>query len=145
MIDKLIGGIAGFGQGYGHKDYRSGGYGFQEHKEFVSHVETEGGFFDRQARYDHRMRLPANHGRPPMTHMPVCDEEDSDVEEYFEGSRSHLTTTLPHHNQQPPHRNFMPPPPVAQPHHNVSFLFWCRHLTNHIMFCYLHIILIRYL
>ncbi|CAE5963346.1 unnamed protein product [Arabidopsis arenosa] len=131
MLDKLTRGIGGFGRGYGHYR-RSGGYGFEEHKEFVTHVESEGGYFDRQARYDHRMRLPANHGRPPMAHMPVYDEEDSDsdVEEFFESSRSHYTTaTLPHHSsnqhQQPLHLNYRPPLPATtnnnyqtQLHHN---------------------------
>ncbi|ESQ28496.1 hypothetical protein EUTSA_v10019051mg [Eutrema salsugineum] len=120
MLDSLTG---GFGHGYGHNDHRrSGGYGFEERKEFVAHEESEEGYFDRQARYNRHMRLPANHGRPPMAHMPVCDEEESDVEEFFESSQSHHTTVLPHHgnkhHQQPPHMNFMPPPPMAQPHHN---------------------------
>ncbi|VVA94424.1 unnamed protein product [Arabis nemorensis] len=78
MLDKLIG-----GHGFGHKEHRSSGFGFQEHKEFASHEESQGGFFDRQNNFGH-MRLPANHGRPPMARMPVCDEEDSDsdVEDY---------------------------------------------------------------
>lgn len=125
MLDKLI---RGSEQGYGHEDYRRNGFGFEEHKEFVTHVESEGDHFDRQARYDHQVRLPANHGRPPMAHMTVWDEEDEDSDvEYFESSLSHHTNALPYHSnnhhQQPPHLNFMPPPPVVQPHHNVSFLF----------------------
>ncbi|XP_022568848.2 histidine-rich glycoprotein-like isoform X1 [Brassica napus] len=125
MLDKLIGEYGhGYGNGYGHKDHRSSGYGFEEHKKYESHMESEGGYFDRQARYDHRVRLPVNHGRPPMAHMPPCDEEDSDsdVEEFYKSSRSHHTTVLPDHGkihrQQPPHMNFMPPPPMSQPHHN---------------------------
>ncbi|KAG2321937.1 hypothetical protein Bca52824_015150 [Brassica carinata] len=117
MLDDLIAGYGhGFGNGYGHKDHRSSGYGFEEHKEYKSHMESEGGYFDRQSRYDHRVRLPANHGRPPMGHMPVFDEDDSDVEEFYKSSRSHHTAVLPHHgHQQPPHMNFMPPPPMSQP------------------------------
>ncbi|CAH2066032.1 unnamed protein product, partial [Thlaspi arvense] len=120
MLDKLIG---GYGHGYGHKDHRSSGYGFEEHKQFVTHEESEGGYFDRQAHYNHQMRLPAHHGRPPMAHMPVCDEEDSDsdVEEFYKSSHSHHSTVLPHgknhHHHQPPHMT-MPPPPMAQIHHN---------------------------
>uniref|UniRef100_A0A1J3E033 Uncharacterized protein n=1 Tax=Noccaea caerulescens TaxID=107243 RepID=A0A1J3E033_NOCCA len=119
MLDKLTG---GYGHRYGLKDQRN--YGFEEHKEFVSHVESEGGYFDRQDRYDHRMRFPANHGRPPMAHMPRWDEEDSDsdVEDFYERSQSQHTTVLPqhgkNHQQQPPHLNFMPPPLMAQPHRN---------------------------
>ncbi|XP_056847190.1 uncharacterized protein LOC108814154 isoform X1 [Raphanus sativus] len=125
MLDNLIAEYGhGYGNGYGHKDHRSRGYGFEEHKEYKSHMESEGGYFDRQARYDHRVRLPANHGRPPMAHMPLFDEDDSDVEEFYKSSRSHHTTVLPHHgknhHQQPPHMNFMPPPPMSQPHHSVS-------------------------
>ncbi|KAJ4883982.1 glycine-rich protein [Raphanus sativus] len=123
MLDNLIAEYGhGYGNGYGHKDHRSRGYGFEEHKEYKSHMESEGGYFDRQARYDHRVRLPANHGRPPMAHMPLFDEDDSDVEEFYKSSRSHHTTVLPHHgknhHQQPPHMNFMPPPPMSQPHHS---------------------------
>ncbi|CAH8358902.1 unnamed protein product [Eruca vesicaria subsp. sativa] len=115
MLDKLISDYGhGYGNGYGHKDYGSNGYGFEEHKQYASHMESQGGYFDRQARYDHSVRLPANHGRPPM---PVCDDDDSDVEEFYKSSRSHQTTMLPHH-QQPPHMNFMAPPPMSQPYHN---------------------------
>ncbi|XP_010470721.1 PREDICTED: uncharacterized protein LOC104750599 [Camelina sativa] len=101
MLDKLVGGVAEFGRG-------RGGYEYEERKEFASHVESEGGYFDRQARYDHRMRLPGNNGRPPMSHMSVCEEEDSDVEEFFESSKSHHTSNnhLQHH-QQSPHLNFI--------------------------------------
>ncbi|KAG2312764.1 hypothetical protein Bca4012_027324 [Brassica carinata] len=119
MLDKLIGGY-----GYGHKNHRSSGYTFEEHKEFMSYEASEGGYFDRQARYNHHMRIPANYGRPPMAHMPAFDEDDSDldVEEFYKSGQSHQTTVLPHHgnnhHQQPPHMNFMPPPPMAQPHHN---------------------------
>ncbi|CAN6851669.1 unnamed protein product [Brassica oleracea] len=124
MLDKLIGGYGYGHQGYGHKNHRSSGYTFEEHKEFMSYEESQGGYFDRQTRYDHHMRLPANHNRPPMAHMPVFDEEDSDseVEKFYKSSQSHHKTVLPHHgnnhHQQPPHMNFMPPPPMAQPHHN---------------------------
>ncbi|KAJ4909795.1 glycine-rich protein [Raphanus sativus] len=123
MLDKLIGGHR-YGNGYGHKDHRSSGYAFQEHKKFMSYEESEGGYFDRQSRYDHHMRLPANYGRPPMAHMPVFDEEDSDsdVEDFYKSSQSHRTTVLPNHgknhHQQPPHMNFMTLPPMTQFHHN---------------------------
>ncbi|KAF8089781.1 hypothetical protein N665_0497s0022 [Sinapis alba] len=119
MLDKLIGGY-----GYGQKNHRSSGYTFEEHKEFMSYEESEGGYVDRQSRYDHHMRLPANRNRPPMAHMPVFEEEDSDseVEEFYKSSQSHHARVMPHHgnnyHQQPPHMNFMPPPPMAQPHHN---------------------------
>ncbi|KAF8080344.1 hypothetical protein N665_0952s0003 [Sinapis alba] len=124
MLDNLIAGYGhGYGNGYGHKDHRSSGYGFEEHKEYKSHMESDGGYFDRQTRYDHRVRLPANHGRPHMAHMPPAfDEENSDVEEFYKSSQSHHTAVLPHHGKnhhhQPPHMNFMPPPPMSQPHHS---------------------------
>lgn len=129
MLDTLIG---GHGHGFGHKDHISNGYGFEGHNEFVSHEDSERSHFDRQSRYDHQMRLPANHGRPPMARMPPCDEEESDDDEFIKRSRSHHTTVLPHH-QQKPHMNFMPPPPLSQPHHNVSYLLWCCNLTSHVM------------
>ncbi|KAJ0256195.1 Uncharacterized protein HA466_0091920 [Hirschfeldia incana] len=97
MLDTLIGGR---GHGFGHKDHISSGYDFEGHNEFVSHEGS--GHFDRQSRYDHQMRLPANHGRPPMARMPPCDEEDSDDDEFIKRSRM----------------NVMHPPPLAQPHHN---------------------------
>ncbi|CAL9239810.1 unnamed protein product [Arabidopsis halleri] len=50
MLDKRT-------RGFGHRHGRSRSFGFEEHKEFVTHMESEGSFFDRQA----RMRLPANH------------------------------------------------------------------------------------
>ncbi|CAN6933340.1 unnamed protein product [Brassica oleracea var. botrytis] len=123
MLDTLIG---GHGHGFGHKDHISSGYGFEGHNEFVSHEDSERSHFDRQSRYDHQMRLPANHGRPPMARMPPWDEEDSDDDEFIKRSRSHHTTVLPHH-QQKPHMNFMPPPPLSQPHHNMGNGWQGRH------------------
>lgn len=121
MLDRLIGGITGgisggieglFGgvsqgmrEGYNYKDKRRNGYGFEEHREFVSHVETTGGYSDRHARYKHQKRLPANHVRQPMARHML---PDSDVEEFFESSRSHHTTALPHHSNN---------------HYNVSDIF----------------------
>lgn len=150
MLDKLIGGYR-YGNGHGHKDHRSSGYAFQEHKKFMSYEESEGGYFDRQSHYDHHMRLPANYSRPLMAHMPVFDEEDSDsdsdVEDFYKSSQSHRTTVLPNHgknhHQQPPHMNFMPPPPMSQPHHSVSvsYLVRCRNLKT----CYVQDILSKYL
>ncbi|KAG2322167.1 hypothetical protein Bca52824_015380 [Brassica carinata] len=113
MLDTLIG---GYGHGFGHKDNISSGYGFEGHNEFVSHEDSGSGHFDRQSRYDHQMRLPANNGRPHMAGMPVFDEEHSD-DEFIKRSRSHHTPVSPHH-QQKPHMDFMPPSPLSQPHHN---------------------------
>ncbi|AAF16574.1 unknown protein; 93447-94797 [Arabidopsis thaliana] len=109
MLDKLTRGIGGLRRGHGHFQ-ASAGFGFEEHKEFSSRVESSGGFVDRQARYNHRT---GNHGRPPM-HVWDEEDSDSDVEEFFESSRTQHTTALP----QPLHMNFRPPPPVTQPHHN---------------------------
>ncbi|CAN8243843.1 unnamed protein product [Cochlearia groenlandica] len=86
MLDTLPG---GYGHGYGHKDHRSSGYGFEDHKQFASHDETQSGYYNRQSNYNPNMRLPGTHSRPPMTHMPRCDEEDSDSDMESELFRGH--------------------------------------------------------
>ncbi|XP_010511754.1 PREDICTED: uncharacterized protein LOC104787809 [Camelina sativa] len=107
MLDRVIGGVTGgitggigglvggVRDGYYEKDKRRGryGYGFEEHREVVSRVQTDGGYSDRHTRYNHHKRLPAHHMLP-----------NSNVEEFYESRQTHHTTALPyqsnnyHHN-----------------------------------------------
>ncbi|EOA35827.1 hypothetical protein CARUB_v10021067mg [Capsella rubella] len=110
MLDRVVGGITGgitggiggllggIRDGYNEKDYRRGryGYGYEEHKEFESHVQTDGGYSDRQTRYKHHTNLPTNHSRRPMNHhmLPRSDVD----EEFYESRQSHHTSAYGNNN-----------------------------------------------